>query len=142
MSESVYLDTNVLVYAIENHPEYGASCKKILQDIQDNKLRTSASIQVLAELVNVLVKLNKVLGKEKIKLNIQENIEAVLSLPIVWLELNFTTILKATEYTYAINGADYIHLASMEIHGIKKILSADSDFDKPSEIKRINPLEY
>jgi hypothetical protein len=32
-----YLDTNIIAYAIENHPKYGERCKKILEDIESEK---------------------------------------------------------------------------------------------------------
>jgi predicted nucleic acid-binding protein len=35
-----YLDTNVIVYAIENHPKYGERCRKILEDIEGEKLKS------------------------------------------------------------------------------------------------------
>ena len=33
-----YLDTNIIVYAIENHPKFGKECKKILKEIQNSRL--------------------------------------------------------------------------------------------------------
>jgi len=36
---SVYVDANIFVYTIENHPKYGGSCAKILSDIQEKELK-------------------------------------------------------------------------------------------------------
>lgn len=139
----IYLDTNVLVYAIENHPKYGKTCKKILEDIENDRLKVSASVLVLVELINVLVKLNKILEKQRRRtLSIRENIEAVLSLPITWIDLEFLVIEKASEYTFDINGVDYIHLASMELNSITEILSADRDLDTVKTLRRIDPMNY
>ena len=38
----IYVDTNVFVYAVENHPKFGRSCKRILEDVEDGKLDASA----------------------------------------------------------------------------------------------------
>lgn len=139
----MYLDTNVIVYAIENHPKYGKACKKILEDIEGRRLEVSASVLVLVELINVLTKLNKMLkAKGKKPLNIKENIRAVLSLPIIWIDLAFLVIEKASECTFEINAVDYIHIASMELNSISEVLSADKDFDTVRSVKRIDPLEY
>ena len=139
----MYLDTNILVYAIENHPKYGKKCGKILEDIEIGRLKAAASVLVLVELINVIAKLNKILKKEKEKpLDLKENIEAVLSLPINWIDLDFLIIERAAEYAYDINGVDYIHIATMEINSINEILSADEDLDKVNIIKRIDPLFY
>ncbi len=137
------LDTNVVVYAIENHPKYGIACKKILEDIESRKLEVSASVLVLVELINVLTKLNRILKKRGRKpLSIKENIQAVLSLPVVWIDLDVLIIEKASEYTFEINGVDYIHVASMEVGSISEVLSADKDLDKVRIVRRIDPLEY
>ena len=72
----------------------------------------------------------------------RKNKDAVLSLPIVWLDLNFLTIKRATEYDYDISGVDYIHTSTMELNSITKIISADKDFDQVDFIQRIDPLEY
>lgn len=139
----IYLDTNVIVYAIENHPKYGMPCKKILEDIESRKLEASASVLVLVELINVLTKLNRILKRRGRKpLSIKENIQAVLSLPLVWIDLDILIIEKASEYTFEINGVDYIHVASMEVSSINEVLSADKDLDRASTVRRIDPLEY
>lgn len=139
----IYLDTNIIVYAIENHPKYGKMCKKILEDIEARRLEVSASVLVLVELINVLTKLNKILKRrERRPLSINENIRAVLSLPIVWVDLGFLVIEKASEYNFEINGIDYIHVASMEVNSISEVLSADKDLDRIRTIRRIGPLEY
>lgn len=139
----IYIDTNILVYAIENHPKFGKNCIKILQDIQDKNLEASCSILVLVELINVLKKINTILAKEdRKKLSIKDNIEAVMSLPVVWIDLDFLVIERASSYTFDVNGVDYIHIASMEINSISEILSADKDFEKAGAIRRIDPLNY
>ncbi len=138
-----YLDTNIIIYTIENHPKYGERCKRILEDVQSEKLKVSCSVLVLAELLNVLKKLNKVLSGQGIKeLAIEDNVEAVLSLPISWIDLDFLIIERASTYTFDISGIDYVHVASMETDSITEILSADKEFDKVPMISRIDPLHY
>ena len=138
-----YLDTNVIIYAIENDPKYGKECKKILLDVEKGKIKVCASMLVLVEFLNVLTKINKILKREnKEEINIKKNVEALLSLPITWFDLNFLVIKKASEYEYNISGVDYIHLASIEINNIKEIITADEEFNKISFLKKIDPLKY
>ena len=134
----MYLDTNIFIYAIENHPEYGESCKKILSDVMDNKIAASCSMLVLAELLNVLVKIRKSITK----IDVKRSIQAVLSMPITWLDMDFFIIENASEFNYKITGIDYIHLATMKVNGIAKVVSADGELDKADFIERIDPLEY
>jgi predicted nucleic acid-binding protein len=139
----IYIDTNIFIYAIENHPKYGKACKKILEDIESEKLKAASSVLVLVEIINVITKLNKILKKEgKKMLDLKQNVEAILSLPITWIDLNFLIVERASEYTYDINGVDYIHAATMDINSINEIISADEDLDKVKTIKRIGPLDY
>ncbi len=139
----IYLDTNIIIYAIENQPRYGGVCKKILSDIESGKLKVCASILVLAEVLNVLVKINKLLQAEgKKQLDIRKNIDAILSLPLTWFDLSFFVLKKAAEYDYLTSGVDYVHIASMELNSVVSILSADEELKKVGNIKRIDPLQY
>lgn len=138
-----YLDTNVIGYAIESHQKYGKSCKVILEDIQTGKLKAACSILVLSELIGVVGKINKELRKlGRPELDIRANIDAVLSLPIIWLDLEIFIIKRAAEFSQNISGADKVHSASMEINGVNEIISADVDFDEMTFLRRIDPLEY
>jgi len=49
---------------------------------------------------------------------------------------------KIVDFPYPAQTADHIHAATMEIQGIKEIISADKDFDAITGIVRIDPLEY
>ncbi|MCM8803598.1 MAG: type II toxin-antitoxin system VapC family toxin [Candidatus Omnitrophica bacterium] len=139
----IYVDTNIFIYAIENHPKYGKACKNILLDIESEKIKASASVLVLVEIINVLTKINRILKQRKKKpLDIRKNIDAILSLPIIWFDLDFLIIKKASEYTYNVTGVDYMHIATMEINSITEIISADNEFDKIKFLKRIDPKEY
>jgi len=139
----IYVDTNVFIYAIENHPKYGEACKKVLLDIESEKIKASASVLVLVEIINVLTKINRILKERKKKpLDVKKNIDAILSLPITWFDLNFLVVKKASEYTYNVTGVDYIHIATIEINSVTEIISADDELDKIKFIERIDPREY
>ena len=139
----IYVDTNVFVYAIENHPRYGASCKKILEDLQEGRLEAACSVLVLVELINVLKKVNDVLSRErKSTPNLGANIEAVMSLPVTWLDLDFLVIERASSYSYDVGGIDYVHISSMELNSITEIISADRELDRIRILTRVDPVEY
>ena len=138
-----YLDTNVIIYAIESHPKYGEKCKDILKAVEDAKLEVCASTLVLVEVINVLCKLNWILEEaQKEKLNIRKNIDAILSLPIKWIELDFAIIRRASEYEFKVSGIDYVHVTSMELNLVNEIISADEELNKIDFIKRIDPLTF
>ncbi|OGI14392.1 hypothetical protein A3K63_02035 [Candidatus Micrarchaeota archaeon RBG_16_49_10] len=138
----IYLDTNIIVYAIENHPTYGKKCKRILENIQKNKTNAGCSTLVLVELINVLKKINRELEKKGTKaLDIKKNIDAVLSLPITWFDMGLIVIKRASEYDYKISGIDYIHVATMELNSISEVMSADKELDRVPILTRLDPLK-
>src|SRR3989338_4143929 len=120
----IYLDTNVIIYAIANDTKYGTACKRILLDLETCRLKACASVLVLVETINVLTKINRmpsVAGKAE--LDIRKNIDAILSLPIVWFDLNFPIIKRAAEYNYKVSGVDYVHIATMELNSVGELIS-------------------
>ncbi len=138
----IYVDTNVIVYAIENHPRFGSSCKKILQDVEGGVLEAGCSVLVLAELINVLKRLNDTELRGSRRLSIEKNVQALLSLPIVWLDMDLAVIERASTYSFDVNGVDFVHVATMEINSMTEILSADKDLDRVKTIQRTDPLDY
>lgn len=133
----------MIIYAVENHPKYGAKCRKILEDMEAGKLEVCCSTLVLIEVINILVKINKILkGSGERELDIRKNIDAILSLPIQWIEVSPMLIRRASEYEYPVSGVDYVHLASMELNGVEDVISADKELDKVVWVKRVDPLRY
>jgi len=138
-----YLDTNIIVYAIENHPKFGKECKKILKEIQNSRLEVGCSMLVLIELINVLKKINKKLREDGGgNLDIKKNIDAILSLPIIWFDIGIIVIKRASEYDFSVTGIDYIHISTMELNSVNEIITADKDFDKVSIVRRLDPLKF
>jgi len=91
----------------------------------------------------VIVKLNRVLSdKGEKKLVTSDNIAALLSLPIIWIDLDVLVIETASKYDYGINGVDYVYVASMEMNSITQVLSADQELDNVKSIERIDPNDY
>jgi hypothetical protein len=66
----------------------------------------------------------------------------VLSLPLVWWDLNFFIIKRAAEYDFNVSGVNFVHIASMELNLVQEIISADKELDKVTLIKRMDPLDY
>lgn len=86
---------------------------------------------MLVELINVITKLNKILpGKGENRLVTADNIAAVLSLPLTWIDLDISIIESASTHDYPVNGIVYVHIASMNANAIVEVLSADRELDK------------
>ena len=98
---------------------------------------------VLIELINVLKKINKKLREDGGgNLDIKKNIDAILSLPIIWFDIGIIVIKRASEYDFSVTGIDYIHISTMELNSVNEIITADKDFDKVSIVRRLDPLKF
>ncbi|MFH0969890.1 MAG: type II toxin-antitoxin system VapC family toxin [Candidatus Diapherotrites archaeon] len=138
-----YIDTNIFGYAIENSDKYGKACTRILEDIENGKLKVTSSQLTLIEMIGVIQKINSEKRRQKEReLDLPKNMDALMSYPIAWQDTDLFTIKKAATYENTLFGADRIHLATMELNDVKEIISADTDFDKVQGIKRIDPLKY
>ena len=69
-----------------------------------------------------------------------KSIEAMLSMPIKWVGVDKSVIVKMTDIfkKTTLDPRDAIHIASMKELGLSFIVSEDNDFDKVDGIKRVN----
>lgn len=51
----IFIDTNIFLYAISNHPEHGQECNNFFDRIKDEELQGVVSLIVLNELIYKLV---------------------------------------------------------------------------------------
>lgn len=67
-------------------------------------------------------------------------IKAMLSMPIKWVEVDKSVIIKMIDIfeKTILDPRDTIHIASMKELGLSFIVSEDNDFDKVDGIKRVN----
>lgn len=141
----MYLDTNVILYAIERHPRYGDACKRILYAIERGRLKVGASVFVLLEVMGGLQKLNRSsrsVRRQPPLFSLRENMDALLSLPIVWFEMSIATVDRVCVHMDTMRTADALHIATAELHDIREILSADTDFDHIPSLRRVDPLLF
>lgn len=137
----MYLDANVLIYAVTQDGRYGAACTQWLKRIESGQITVATSALLLVECLHVFKSLNRILGKKRRRaIDISGSLNAVLSLPIRWLELTPSVVLRASEVDAPLTAGDAVHVSTMEIHGISEILSADAGFDRVSGIRRRDPL--
>lgn len=136
----MYIDTNIVIYAISQDSKYGSGCTSWLERINKQEISAEASVLLLTECLHVLKSLNKIAVKKARKsIDIRMSLNAIMSIPIKWLELTPLVVLRASEFNYPLATGDALHIASMELNGITEILSADKEIDKVPGIQRIDP---
>lgn len=136
----MYIDTNIVVYAVSQDPKYGSACTSWLERINRGEVIAESSVLLLVECLHVFTSLNNIAAKKGHKaIDIYTSLNAIMNIPIKWLELTPLVILRASESNYPLTTADAIHIVSMELNGITEILSADTGLDKIPGIRRIDP---
>ena len=124
MTDKVFIDTNIIVYAYDKHePTKQARAQEILKSaIEDES--AALSVQVFGEFFMVATRRIK----EPLSTDDAEMIVDILSvLPVV--EIDFTMVKRAiqTHCEYGISYWDALIVSAAERVGCKKILSEDLD---------------
>jgi len=129
----LYIDSNIFIFASTDKGKLGQNCREIIRLINEQNIVCAASFLVLDEVMWILKK--NVGRDDAIKIT-----KAMLSMPIKWVEVNKSVIIKMTDIfeKTTLDPRDAIHIASMKELGLSSIVSEDNDFDKISGIERID----
>ena len=133
----MYIDSNIFIFAAINQDENGERCRNIIKLIEEEKISCAASYLIIDEIIWVLKK--KIGKKDAITI-----IKAILSLPIKWLSIDESSIIRMVDIleNTNIDPRDALHIACMLNNGLSTILSEDKDFDRIKNVKRIGAKEY
>ena len=145
---SVFVDTNILIYSISNHPIYGQWCDDLFDRISKGDLRGSISVIILNELLHKLmigeiaqkyglkpeqvilrIKRDRTILKSLHAYEIVEDVVQNYNLSI--LSVNVETFKLAHEYMqdYRLLSNDALHLAVMTQLEISDLVTNDKDFE-------------
>ncbi|MFQ6050065.1 MAG: type II toxin-antitoxin system VapC family toxin [Candidatus Hydrothermarchaeota archaeon] len=132
-----FIDSNIFVYAAQAHPEFGQKCRKIIEDVEKDKLLGVTTSLNISEVVEAI---DRVAGRNKSF----ATLELLLALPIHIEPVYKEHLIMAKEYfnQYKINYFDCVYLAVMEEKFIKTIITNDAHFQEVDKINVIKPLEY
>ena len=133
----VFIDSNIFVYAAQAHPEFGESCKRILEDIESGRLEAVTSALNIAEVAEVVDRN----VDRKAAINV---VELLLALPmgiedvVKEHDIDALSIFSNSKANYF----DTVFVAVMKEKFIDTIITNDSHFTGIRGIKVIKPLEY
>jgi predicted nucleic acid-binding protein len=128
-----FVETNIFLYVITAHPEFGPRAKRILERIDSGEEAVTSSL-VIAEVVAWL----EYQGK---KPEVDTFLNAVESYPTLQKsETTYGDELRAGEMKRSyprLEFFDRVYLAQMERLKVKEIYSNDRGFDRVRGVKRI-----
>ncbi|MGC9095493.1 MAG: type II toxin-antitoxin system VapC family toxin [Candidatus Bathyarchaeia archaeon] len=127
-----YVDINVFIYWLGNHPTFGKKAHQWIKKIEEaprGKYVTS-TLTIYQTLVIIAGLTGKNLKDQKL---VEEIVNSIKSLPgLTITPLTTEDITQATKLTteYDLDYEDAIHLAAALRNKAKEIISNDKDFDK------------
>lgn len=135
MKQAVFLDANIIMYALGKEHPFKAPCRKYLEKIKEGELLVVSNTEVLQEVLH-----------RYFSIRMPDLAEAALEALKAFCREIYPIRLSEIEKAYgllkefpSINARDAVHAATMLNNSIEKILSVDPHFDAIRGIKRISP---
>lgn len=135
MTESIFLDANIFMYAAGKPHAFKQPCQQILQAVEAKQLAAATNIEVMQELLYRYHHI-KLLDKGLLLCRY------ILDYPLTILPVTPADISLVLSQTKALPPRDAIHAATMQNNNITQILSADKHFDRIEGVQRLDPLTF
>ncbi|MFQ5976132.1 MAG: type II toxin-antitoxin system VapC family toxin [Candidatus Hydrothermarchaeales archaeon] len=132
-----FVDSNIFIYAVQAHPEFGGACRDIVADIEKGKIVATTSTLNISEVGEVI---DRYAGrKESCRV-----VELLLALPMDISPVVKEHLIMALGYfnEHSTNYFDCVFLALMEEKFIDVIITNDRHFENVDGIKVITPKRY
>jgi len=146
----VFIDANIFLYEVFDHPKFGESAYRILKDVENGAIKGVTSTLVLDEVLHKMILIE---ASDKFHISIKDTVSFLKKNPkeIPLLESSWKDIDRIQEienltvrgispdvFKSSINVAkanmllthDALHIAVMKYESISDIASNDSDFER------------
>lgn len=135
MSDSCFLDTNILMYAVGSEHPFKKSCLRILEKVSEGEIVAVTDTEVFQEVAYRYWSQKK----WSVALQVLKDYECLFSeiYPVEKDHLqSYYSLLSRHDF---FSPRDAIHIAVMQAHHIKTIYTADGAFRKISSLHVISP---
>ena len=131
-----YVDSDIFVYSMFAHPEYGGACKVVIDDLQNGVLVGVVSTLVPVEVMSVAVE------HDPRKADLAVTVVYSLPLEIFRVDHDVLSLASDLALRYRLSGCDAVHLATTRKATVGDIISNDDDFRGVQGINVVRPLDY
>jgi predicted nucleic acid-binding protein len=132
----IFVDSNIPMYLIGAAHPHKTEAQVMLERLIAAGQRLVTDAEVLQEILHRYTALNR---REAIKPAFQVTLEMVDEV----IPIEKADVLRAAEITQTpalMSARDAVHIAIMERHGIRSVLSFDGDFDRWQGLHRIHSI--
>jgi len=138
MNDLIFVDVNIIMYAVGAEHPYRRPCLDSLDRIINHKLPAVVSSEIHQEILHRYLSLTLPDKARQVSVKLETIIPTTL--PVTMADVRRAR--KLSEHYPALKARDLIHVAVMLENGISRILSTDTHFDQVREIQRIDPREF
>lgn len=138
--EVVFLDANVVMYAVGGEHPYRLPCQKVMAAVADNTLNAAIDTEIVQEILHRYGALRRHVEAVAVAEDLLSLVDLVY--PVTLRDIRGALDLFATYSVQGVQARDAIHAAVMQNNGIRIIISADRHFDLIQGIERIDPRDF
>ena len=136
MNPVVFIDANVPIYAAGRDHPYKEPCARVLRVLADDPQSFVTDSEVLQEILHRYLASGRwALGREVVRAfaeAMRGRIEPVHGEDVI-------LAVELADRHPGVSARDLVHTAVMQRVGVSRIISADTDFDRPDGIQRLDP---
>jgi predicted nucleic acid-binding protein len=152
---TVFVDANILVFALADHPLYGAPCDEFLDRVENQDIVGVTSTQVLGEVIHRMMtieacglfgwpmqgmanRLRRHPTEVQQLVRPRQTLDEITASRVTVLAITLAHVSLATDLSRqtGLLYGDALILAVMREHGFTQLASYDADFDRVSGLTR------
>ena len=136
MADRLFVDANVFMYLAGRDATCRESCRRALRAAIERGTMLTTSAEVLQEFLHYYGSR----GRPETARTLYEAATDVCGEILPITERQIARALEVLVEHPGLPARDALHVATMETHGIERLLSADKEFDRIDTLERVNPL--
>ena len=133
----VFLDTNIFLYAAGPAHPWREACAGILRRVAEGSLDATINSEVVQEILYVLTRR----GRRQDALKLAGHLTAMFPDLLAVTRDDMAEACELLRQYPGLSVRDAVHVGTMLHNELKTVVSADSDFDQVSRIRRLAPDE-
>lgn len=136
VADRLFVDANVFMYLAGRDATYRESCRRAIRAAIERGVMLTTSAEVLQEILHYY----GARGRPESARTVYEAATDICHEVLPISEGQTARALEVLVEHPGLPARDALHVATMEAYGIKRLLSADKEFDPIETVERVNPL--
>lgn len=133
----LFLDSNVFLYALGRDHPLREPCRGVLERVRVGTLEANTSAEVLQEVLYVLARR----GDAGVAARVVRDLAEAFPDAIAVTRTEVVEACAVLDEHPRLASRDAVHVATLRLHGLSEIVSADRHFDTVEGLRRVAPEE-